>query len=113
MSDAAIMRGWLDRLGLSDAEGADALNFSDVTAIRKIKAGKSIGGPTLRLMLTLERVADALVALQFGQTEDARQHLHFLLKGPMQKHVRNRVRADPRVRGTYIIEKPEPIFTTR
>lgn len=88
----AEVRRWLDSLGLSDTEGAIALDLRNTEVVmRDYKSGRSKpAGPTLGYMALTEKVVEALVLMRQGRPEDARRLLERQLTGALKRVVRQR-----------------------
>jgi len=71
------VRMWLEHLGLSDTEGAEALDLGNPEVVmREYKSDKRTPGPpTLKLMEMTVRLADALILLRAGRAMEARTTL--------------------------------------
>lgn len=93
MSVQEDIRDWLLHHGLSDQEGADALDLSNRDVImREYKSGKRTPAPpTLRLMDTTAAVVDALVLLRLGKALEARCALEAALMPALQRTVDRRL----------------------
>jgi hypothetical protein len=88
----AEVRRWQEALGVSDFDGALALDLGNPEVIlREFKSGKRRpGGPTLGYMALTERVVAALVLMRQGRHEEARRLLERQLTGALRRVVRQR-----------------------